>query len=111
MAGHDIKFFPTSNDLHVLELARLVVEAHLGLRYPARELARLELRLHQAFDEVAVGIARQEVAPLVLPLRIAQQYPVHVRLDLGELADVAVKGDVRQFDLEWNAEALDPLVQ
>ena len=40
-------------DLHVFEIARLVVDADLRRRDPAGELGRLELRLHQALDEVA----------------------------------------------------------
>ena len=41
-------------DLHVLEIARLVVDADLGRRNPAGEFGRLELRLHQALDEILV---------------------------------------------------------
>ena len=41
-------------DLHVFEVARLVVDADLRRRDPAGELGRLELRLHQALDEILV---------------------------------------------------------
>ena len=92
-------------DLHVFEFARLVVDADLGRRDPAGELARLHLRLHQAFDERAVVVGRQEFAAALAPIGIAQHVAVHIRLDAGKLADVAMEGDVRQLDLERNADA------
>src|SRR5262245_1311165 len=55
-------------DFHVLEIARLVVDADARRRDPARELARLGDGLHQALDEVAVRRRRQ---PLILVARPA----------------------------------------
>src|SRR3569832_1134248 len=100
----------TLRDLHVLEFARLVVDTNLERRDPRGELARLELRLHQAFDEVLVLLVRQEVAAVACPVGVAHLLAVDVRIDLRELADVAVERDVRQLDLERDAEALDHLV-
>src|SRR5262249_40704790 len=77
------------HNLHVFEVAGLFVNADLGRRDPAGEFSRLRLRLHQALDEVAVGIRRQEFVAPLLPVRIAQDLPIHIGLDRGELADVA----------------------
>src|SRR5258708_31796644 len=54
-----------SRDLHVFEIARLVVDADARRRDPARELAGLDHLSHQALDEIAIGLRRQ---PFVLVL-------------------------------------------
>src|SRR5262249_42759215 len=56
MDARDKPGMTTLRDLHVFEVARLVVDADFGRRDPARELARLHLRLHQALDKIAVGV-------------------------------------------------------
>ena len=97
-------------DLHVFEVARLVVDADLRRRDPAGELAGSNcgcIRLSMNSRSLSEG--RNSVAPL-LPFRLAEDIAVHVRLDRGELADVAVEGDVRQLDLEWDADFGDHLV-
>ena len=45
-------------DFHVFEIAGLVVDPDLGRGDPGGELAGLPARLHQALDEVAVGLGR-----------------------------------------------------
>ncbi len=82
----------------------------LGGAIQLRELGRLELRLHQALDEILVAVGRQEVAALLVPFGVAQHAAVDVGVDVGELADVAVEGDVRQLDLERDADLGDHLV-
>src|SRR5262249_13586819 len=54
---------PLLRNHHILELARLVVDADLGRRDPAGELAGLLHRLHQLSDELAIGLRGQ---PLIL---------------------------------------------
>src|SRR5262245_3582884 len=98
------------HNLHVFEVAGLVVNADLGRRDPAGEFSRLRLRLHQALDEVAVGIRRQEFVAPLLPVRIAQDLPIRIGLDRGELADVAVERNMRQLELERNADIVDHFV-
>ena len=56
-------------DLHVFEIARLVVDADARRRDPAGEFAGLELRLHQAFDEVLVRVVGQELAAPLASIR------------------------------------------
>src|SRR6185312_14600346 len=94
-------------DLHVFEVARLVVDTDLGRRDPAREPADLHLRLHQALDEILVAVRRQEFAAALAPLLVAHHVAGNIRLDAGEFADVPVKRHMRQPDLERNAETLD----
>src|SRR5262249_31571844 len=55
--GH--AFRPLRLDLHVLEVARLVVDADLRRGDPARELARLADGRHQRRDEIAILGRRQ----------------------------------------------------
>ncbi len=87
-------------DLHILEIARLVVDADLGRRDPGRELAALPAGRHQALDEVAVRLGGQPLVLLLRPLGVAQHPAVGRGLDVGELADLAVEGDVRQLEPE-----------
>src|SRR5262245_25127787 len=78
-------------NLHVLEIAGLVVDADPRGRYPGGEFAALPAGRHQALDEIAVGLGGQ---PLVLPLGplgLAQHLTRRRGLDVGELADVAVE--------------------
>src|SRR5262245_28201356 len=81
-------------DLHVLEIAGLVVDADLGRSDPGREPAALPARLHQALDEVAVGLGRQPLVLLFGPFGVAQDLAAGRGVDALELADVAVEGDV-----------------
>src|SRR6187455_2678440 len=97
-------------DLHVFEIARLVVDADFRRRDPRGELAHLGLRLHQTGDEVAVVGRGQPGALALLPRGIADQLSVRIGMDALELADLAVERDIRQRELEVVAGERDDLV-
>ena len=83
----------------------------LGRRDPRRELGRLELRLHQALDEVACRRRTAESRRACLSHSASlSMWPSTSAWIVGELADVAVEGDVRQLDLERDADLGDHLV-
>src|ERR1700730_5987076 len=60
------------SDLHIFEVARLVVDAGLGRSDPTRELAGPRFRLHQAFDVSAIGVRREEVVLLLFPIGVGK---------------------------------------
>src|SRR5689334_5412647 len=59
-------------DLHVLEVAGLVVDADLGCRDPGGELTALPARRHQTGDEIAIVFGREPLVLLLLPVGVAQ---------------------------------------
>src|SRR5262245_7971776 len=83
--------------LHILKIARLVVDTDLGGCNPARKLARLPLRLHQRLDEVAIFGAGEIFTALFDPLLLIEDGPVGSDEGAGKGADVAVKTLVWQF--------------
>src|SRR5882757_8670845 len=87
-------------DLHILEIARLVVDADLGRRDPGRELAGLGYRNHQRRDKIAVVRRRQPIGFALVPVGLVDQHAVRRGVDVPELADLAVEGDVGQRQLE-----------
>src|SRR3954470_18366788 len=94
-SGHVAKRSRSRRDLHVFEIARLVVDADLRWRDPARELPGLDHGVHEALDEVAVLPRRQPGVLLFLPSRLPDRLPFRRDLHVLELADLAVEGDVR----------------
>src|SRR5271156_5884446 len=90
-------------DLHVLEVARLVVNADAWRRDPVRELARLRNRLHQADDEFAVRLRRQPFADFPIPRHPIDEDAGRRNFHVLELANLAMEADVRQFKLEVDA--------
>ena len=74
------------------------------------KLSGLAHRLHQRGDEIAVRRRRQPLALVALPRGVIEQLAAGRRLDVAELADLAVEGDVRQLELEAHADAVDDLV-
>src|SRR5579863_6569194 len=97
-------------DLHVLEIAGLVVDADARRSDPTGEFAGLGDRLHQAGDELAVILRRQPLTLLPLPRRIADQLAGGRYVGILELADHAVEADMRQFEFEADAGPVDDLV-
>src|SRR5262245_66337349 len=97
-------------DLDVLEIARLVVDADLGCGDPGSELAPLPAGLHKALDEVAVRLRGDPLIFPVRPLGIAQDIAFRGGLHIGELADLSMEGNVREFETEVDAGLLDHLV-
>ena len=87
-------------DLHVFEIARLVVDADARRRDPAGELAGLDDLFHQAADEIAVIFRWQPAAPVAGPRRLFDERARRRNFHILELADLAVKADMRQFEFE-----------
>src|SRR6266700_4083694 len=87
-------------DLHILEIARLVVDPELGRRNPGGELADPGDRNHQGSDEIAVIGGRKPFALSLVPGRIVDQHAVRRSVNILELADLAMERDVRQRQLE-----------
>src|SRR5471032_2871399 len=83
-------------ELHVLEFARLVVDAYLGRRDPAGKLAGLDERLHQPGDEIAVSGRWQPFILLFLPGRLVEQFAGRARMDVAEFADLAMRSEERR---------------
>src|SRR5262249_8226053 len=100
----------SSRELHVFEITRLVVDADTRRRDPAFELAGLDHLAHQPLDEVAVVLRRQPLVLLPVPRRRIDQLPGRRRLDVLELADLAVERHVRQLKSEAHADPVDDLV-
>src|SRR5208337_4896723 len=97
-------------DPDVFELPRLAVDADLRNRDPRRELAALEARPHQAGDEITVVLGGQPIVLVPRPFRFAQQLSVGRSLDVLELTDIAMEGDVGELEPEIDAGFLDDLV-
>jgi hypothetical protein len=97
-------------DLHVFEIAGLVVDADARRRDPAGELAGLDHALHQAGDEIAVVLRRQPLARVALPGRLVDELAGRRHFHVLELADQAVKADMGQFEFERDAGLVDDLV-
>src|SRR2546421_5069902 len=97
-------------DLHILEVARLVVDADARWRDPARELAGLSDALHQALDELAVSRRRQPLLLVARPGGRIDDRALRRHLEVLELANVAMERHVRQLQLVGNPGALDDLV-
>src|SRR5258706_15500038 len=97
-------------DLHILEIARLVVDADLGRRDPWGEAAGLGHRRHQRGDEIAVVQGRQPPALALAPGRIVDQYAIRRGVDILELADLTMERDIRQRQPEVIAGRRDDLV-
>src|SRR5258708_20230424 len=100
---------PSRLDLHIFEIAGLVVDADLGRRDPGGELAGLGDRLHQRGDEVAVVGRRQPFALSLVPGGLVDQHAVRCGVDILELADGAMEGDVRQRQFEMVARPRNDL--
>ena len=71
---------------------------------------RFELRLHQALDEVLITIRGQEFGRAGASTPHAEALPSTSALVLRKFADVSMEGDVRQLDLEGDADLGDHLV-
>src|SRR5579872_238745 len=97
-------------DLHVFEVAGLVVDADAWRGDPAGELARLGHRLHQAGNKVAVVLRRQPLPFVAIPCRVVDQRALGRNLRVLEFADLAVEADVRQLEFEADADLVDDLV-
>src|SRR5262249_19589916 len=82
-------------DLHVLEIAGLVVDADLRRRDPTRELAGLGNGRHQRGDELAVVRRRQPLVLVFRPSGLVDDSAVRLRKDILELTDMAVESDMR----------------
>src|SRR5262249_52506185 len=100
----------SSGELHVFEIAGLVVDTDARRRDPAREFARLNDLAHQALNEVAIILRRQPLVLLPIPRRVIDQLSARRRLDVPELADLPVERHMRQFKSEVHADPLDDLV-
>src|ERR1700686_2174327 len=87
-------------DLHIFEIAGLVVDADFRWRNPRREGADLRHRRHQRTDKIAVVGGWQPFALAPIPGGIVDQEAVGCGMDILELADLAVEGGVRQGELE-----------
>src|ERR1700730_1356068 len=96
------RYSPTDSrlDLHILEIAGLVVDADLGRRDPGCELAGLGYRNHQRRDKIAVVRRRQPIGLALVPVGLVDQHAVRRGVDVPELADLAVERAVRQRQLE-----------
>src|SRR5204863_2748347 len=95
---YPLRLRSAGGQLDILEIAGLAVDARAWRRDPRCEAAGLGDRPHQALDEQIVGGGRQELVAAPLPLLLAQQLAVRIRVDRGELADAAVECDMRQPD-------------
>src|SRR5437899_7805004 len=91
---------PCSGQADVLEIDRLAVDAAGRRRDPVGEAAALGDRLHQALEVRLVGLGRQPLGPLRIPLGLAENATVGRDLDLAEVADGAVEGPVGQPQFE-----------
>src|SRR5262249_50061212 len=80
-----------SAPLHVLEIERLAVDAFCRRGDPVCDLAALVDRLHEAFDVLAVGGARQPVGHPTLVLLGGDELAVDVEGHPGVEADRAVE--------------------
>src|SRR3954452_10379592 len=98
-------------ELDVLEIARPVVDADPRRRDPRRKLAGLTDRLHQRGDELAIGQRRQPLVLLLGPGRRVDQDAGRRRVNVLELADVAMKCHMRQRQTEVDAGPLDDLFE
>src|SRR6516162_8736762 len=87
-------------DSDVLEVTALIVDADFGWRNPAREPTAVPARLHQALNESPIVVGRKPLAAAVLPLTRRQELSVGRSLDIFELTNEAVEGNVRQFRSE-----------
>src|SRR5882724_4833565 len=99
-----------SAQAHVLELERPAVDAAGRGRDPAREASRLGDGLHQAAHEGLILGGGEPVVVARVPLRLAQHAAVGRHLDVGEAADGAAEGTVRQSELDVDPMAPDHLV-
>ena len=101
---------PLLRNHHILELARLVVDPHLGRRDPAGELAGLLHRLHQLGDELAVRLRGQPLILLPFPGGGIDQFAQRGGAHVAELANGAVERHVGKLEVEIDAAARDDLV-
>ena len=87
------------------EVARLVVDADRAAARSSPRTCRARctgfIRLG---DEIAVGRRRQPLCPCRAPGRLVDQLAGRGRLDVAELADLAMEGDMRQLELEIDAD-------
>src|SRR5579863_7006294 len=102
-AGATARIDASRRDLHIFEIAGLVVDADARRGDPAGELARLGDPLHQADDEIAVGLRRQPLAEIAAPGGAVEDFARGRNLDVLELADLAMEADMRQRELEGDA--------
>src|SRR5438270_2115500 len=86
---YPLRLRSAGGQLHVLEIARLAIDAGARRRDPRCEAAGLGDRPHQALDEQIVGGVRQELIAPPLPFLGAQQIAVGIGMNRGELADAA----------------------
>src|SRR5262245_42030051 len=75
-----------TDQLHVLELRRLAIDAARRRRDPAGELPRLHHRLHEARHEGVVVGRRQPLAMPGVPFRLAHDAAIGRHAQLAEVA-------------------------
>src|SRR5262249_31487557 len=103
---YGIRAWRTSGrELHVFEVARLIVDADARRRDPAGELAGLDHLRHQALDEIAVAGRGQPLVPILRPGGGIDELARGRRVQVLELADVAMKRHVRHLELESHPRA------
>src|SRR6202044_3272249 len=85
-----------SDQVDVVVVERLAVDAVTRRRDPGRDLAAFVDRLHQRADMDLVHVGRQPLALAPLPLLARDELAARGGLDARERADLAVEGDVRQ---------------
>src|SRR5262249_31295296 len=93
-------------ELHVLEIARLVVDADARRRDPARKLSGVINRFHQRGDEISIRGGGKPFVLLPLPCPRVEQLAVGRGMNVAKLADLAVEGNVRQLELEVDTGAI-----
>src|SRR5271166_961607 len=102
---------PTASvNLHILEIAGLVVDADARGGDPAGVLAGLVTGLHQGIDELHVRVVGQPGAGPDLPLLLFQNLARGAHAMAGEFADLAVEPFMRLHELEGDSGLLDHLV-
>src|SRR5579863_1843271 len=92
-----------SRDLHVLEVAGLVVDPDARRGDPARVFAWFVTGLHQRADEAHVVVVGQPVATSRCPLLFGQHLAGGAYAMARKLADAAVEALVRLDELERDA--------
>src|SRR5262249_14514295 len=101
---------PLRRELHVFEIARLVVDADARRRDPACELAGLDHLPHQTLDEIAVVLRRQPLVLFPVPGCFVNELSARGCVDVLEFANLAVERHVRQLEAEGNTDTINDLV-
>src|SRR5262245_35729661 len=84
----------SSRDLHIFEIAGLVVDADAGRGDPARELAGLDHLFHQPLDELAIGGRGQPLVLVLVPRRLVDDVAIGIGLDVAEFADLPMERNI-----------------